>query len=59
MACYNGVPNVKRLSGESKRVIGDGLRSRIYQRRSNEIGVAVDALNHMLEMGHLNYVRAT
>jgi hypothetical protein len=52
-------PNVKRLSGESKRVIGDGLRSRIYQRRSNEIGVAVDALNHMLEMGHLNYVRAT
>ncbi len=32
-------------------VIGDGLRSRTDERRATEVGVAVHALNRMLELG--------
>jgi hypothetical protein len=39
------------------QVIGDGLCSRIDERRSIEVDVAVRALNRMLEMGRPNYVR--
>jgi hypothetical protein len=38
-------------------VIGDGLRSRIDERRMTEVNVAVDVLNRMLELGPPNYVR--
>jgi hypothetical protein len=38
-------------------VIGDGLRSRIDERRMIEVNVAVDVLNRMLELGRPNYVR--
>jgi hypothetical protein len=38
-------------------VIGDGLRSRIDERRMTEINVAVDVLNRMLDLGRPNYVR--
>ncbi len=40
-----------------KRVIGDGLRSRTDGRQATEVGVAVHALNRMLELGRPNYVR--
>ena len=40
-----------------KRVIGDGLRSRTDERRATEMGVAVQVLNRMLELGRPNYVR--
>ncbi len=35
---------------------GDGLRSRIDERRMTEVNVAVDVLNRMLELGRPNYV---
>ena len=38
-------------------MIGDGLRSRIDERRMTEVNVAVDLLNRMLELGRPNYVR--
>jgi hypothetical protein len=40
-----------------KRVIGDGLRSRTDQPQATEVGIAVDALNRMLELGRPEYVR--
>ena len=40
-----------------KRVIGDGLRFRTDRRRGTEIAVAVNILNHMLELGRPEYVR--
>jgi hypothetical protein len=40
-----------------KQVIGDGLRSRTDERRATEVGVAVHALNRMMELGRPNYVR--
>jgi hypothetical protein len=39
-------------------VIGDGLRAHADRRRATEAEVAVHALNRMLELGHLNYVRS-
>ena len=38
-------------------MIGAGLRSRTDRRRATEAGVAVHALNRMLEVGHPNRVR--
>jgi hypothetical protein len=38
-------------------VIGDGLRSRIDERRVTEVNVAANVLNRMLELGRPNYVR--
>ena len=40
-----------------KRVIGDGLRSHTNERRATEVGVAVQVLNRMLELGRPKYVR--
>ena len=34
-----------------KRVMGDGLRSQIDQRRKTEVVIAIHALNRMLELG--------
>jgi hypothetical protein len=38
-------------------VIGDGLRSRMEERRVTEVNVAVEVLNRMLDLGRPNYVR--
>jgi len=43
--------------GRFKQVIGDGLRSRTDERRATEVGIAVHALNRMVELGRPNYVR--
>jgi hypothetical protein len=43
--------------GRWKQVIGDGLRSRKDECRATEVGVAVHALNRMLEFGRPKYVR--
>ena len=43
--------------GWFKQVIGDGLRSRIDQRRATEVDVAVHVLNRMLELGRSISVR--
>lgn len=40
-----------------KRVIGDALRSRTDQRRAVEVGIALSALNRMLELGRPTSVR--
>ncbi len=40
------------------RLFGDPvLRSRTDERRATEVGVAVHALNRMMELGRPNYVR--
>ena len=50
-----------RESGGGDRVpetvIGDGLRSRMDERRATEVNVAVHVLNRMLELGRPSYVR--
>jgi len=38
--------------GRFKQAVSDGLRSRMDERRATEVGVAVHALNCMLEPGH-------
>ena len=38
-------------------MIGDGLRSRMDERRVTEVNVEVDVLNRMLDLGRPNYVR--
>ncbi len=43
--------------GRFKQVIGDGQRSRTDERRATEVGVAVYALNRMLELGRPISVR--
>jgi len=43
--------------GRFKQVIGDGLRSRTDRHRATEVGVAVHALNRMLELGRPISVR--
>ncbi len=43
--------------GRFKQVVGDGLRSRTDRRRATEVGVAVHALNRMLELGRPISVR--
>ena len=54
---YNKRARVEAPIGRWKQVIGDGLRSRIDERRMTEINVAVDVLNRMLDLGRPNYVR--
>jgi hypothetical protein len=52
---YNQRAKVEATIGRWKQVIGDGLRSRIDERRAIEVGgVAVHALNRMLEKGRPN-----
>jgi len=40
-----------------KKVIGDALRSRTNGRRATEVGIAISALNRMLELGRPECVR--
>jgi Transposase DDE domain len=56
---YNKRARAEAAIGRYKRVIGDGLRSRTEPRRATEVGVAVHALNRMLDLGRPNYVRIT
>ena len=56
---YNRRAKVEAAIGRWKQVIGDGLRSRLDERRATEIDVAVFALNRMVELGRPNYVRIT
>jgi hypothetical protein len=54
---YNRRAKVEASIGRWKQVIGDGLRSRIDERRVTEVSVAVHVLNRMLALGCPNYVR--
>jgi hypothetical protein len=54
---YNRRATVEAAIGRWKQVIGDGLHSRIDERRSTEVEVGVYALNRMLDLGRPNYVR--
>jgi hypothetical protein len=54
---YNKRAKVEAAIGRWKQVIGDGLRSRMDERRVTAVNVAVDVLNRMLELGRPNYVR--
>ena len=55
---YNKRAKVEAAIGRWKQVIGDGLRSRIDERRMTEVNVAVDVLNRMRELGRPSYVRS-
>jgi hypothetical protein len=48
---------VEAAIGRWKQVIGDGLRSRIDERRVTEVNAAVDILNRVRALGRPNYVR--
>ncbi len=54
---YNKRARGEATIGQWKQVIGNGLRSRIDERRVTEVNVAVDVLNRMLELGRPSYVR--
>jgi hypothetical protein len=54
---YNMRAKVEAAIGRWKQVIGEGLRSRIDERRVTEVQVGVYALNRMLDLGRPNYVR--
>ncbi len=54
---YNRRARIEATMGRFKGVIGDGLRSRTDERRATEVGVAVHALNRMLELERPESVR--
>ena len=54
---YNTRSRVGATIGRYKQVIGNGLRSRKDGRRTTEVGVAIHALNRMLELGRPSSVR--
>jgi len=54
---YNWRALVEADINRYKRVIGDALRSRTDARRATEAGIAVLALNPMLELGRPESVR--
>jgi len=54
---YNMRARAEMAIARWKQVIGDGLRSRAEERRVTEVGIAVQALNHMLELGRPSSVR--
>jgi hypothetical protein len=56
---YNRRALVETAISRFKRVIGDGLRSQTYQRRTTEAAIAIRALNRMLELGCPKPVRIT
>jgi hypothetical protein len=56
---YNWRALVEADIGRYKRVIGNALRSRTEGRQTTEVGIAVAALNRMLELGRPEYVRLT
>jgi hypothetical protein len=53
---YNRRSKVEAAIGRWKQVIGDRLRSRIDERRT-EVEVSVHVLNRMLALGRPDYVR--
>ena len=53
---YNRRAKVETAIARWKQVVGDGLRSRIDERRATEVDVAVHVLNRMLELGRPNHV---
>ena len=53
----SGGAKAETAIGRWKQVVGDGLRSRMDERRATEVDVAVYVLNRMLELGRPNYVR--
>src|ERR1700709_104772 len=55
---YNKRAKVEAAIGRWKQVIGDGLRSRIDERRVTEVNLAVNVLNRMRELGRPSYVRS-
>jgi hypothetical protein len=54
---YNVRSRVEAAIGRYKQVIGDGLHFRKDERRANEVAVAVQVLNRMLELGNPISVR--
>ena len=54
---YNWRALVESDISRFKRVIGDALRSHTDGRQATEVAIAVDVLNHMLELGRPEYVR--
>jgi hypothetical protein len=54
---YNKRAKIEAAIGRWKQVIGDGLRSRLDERRVTDVNVAANVLNRMLELGRPNYVR--
>jgi hypothetical protein len=54
---YNRRAKVEAAIGRWKPVIGDGLRSRIDERRVTKVKVGVYALNRMLDSGRPKYAR--
>ena len=54
---YNWRALVEADISRFKRVIGDGRRSRTDRRREIEVGLAVNAMNRMLELGRPDYAR--
>jgi len=55
-AGYNWRVLVEADVSRFKRVIGDGLRSRIDWRRATEVAIAVNVLDRMLDLGRPEYV---
>jgi len=56
---YTMRARAEAANGRFKQMIGDGLRSRMDDRRPTEVDVAVHVLNHMLKFRRPNYVRTT
>jgi hypothetical protein len=54
---YNRRSKVEAAIPRWKQVIGDGLHSRIDERRATEVELAAHVLNRMLELGRPSYVR--
>ena len=54
---YTRRAKVEAAIGRWKQVIGDGLRSRMDERRATDVSVAVHVLNRMLELGRPSDVR--
>jgi hypothetical protein len=54
---YNKRSRVEAAIGRYEQAIGDGLRLRKDRRRTTEVGVAIHALNRMLELGRPISVR--
>jgi transposase len=54
---YTRRAKVEAAIGRWKQVIGNGLRSRMDERQTTEVNVAVHVLNRMLELGRPSYVR--
>ncbi len=56
-ARLHDVARAEAAIGRFKQVIGDGLRSRMDNRRATEVDIAVHALNRTMELGRPDYVR--